>query len=156
MTPFSLHLFATTPFPHRRINAPSLLLAFAHIHGASISVFVNDILIACANNTILCQIKQENQSDEMPELDLLKRYSIFDHAGISLNKSNYTDQLFDKYFSCLLPRRNYSDLPMKRGHIHREEPLATERQKAIVNAFPYSEITDAVLYLSVDWIFLLL
>jgi hypothetical protein len=31
--PFSLHLFDTTPSPHRRINAPSLLLAFAHIHG---------------------------------------------------------------------------------------------------------------------------
>ena len=25
--------FDTTPSPHRRINAPSLLLAFAHIHG---------------------------------------------------------------------------------------------------------------------------
>jgi hypothetical protein len=31
--PFSLHLFDTTPSPHGRINAPSLLLAFAHIHG---------------------------------------------------------------------------------------------------------------------------
>ena len=25
--------FDTAPSPHRRINAPSLLLAFAHIHG---------------------------------------------------------------------------------------------------------------------------
>ena len=25
--------FDTTPSPHRRTNAPSLLLAFAHIHG---------------------------------------------------------------------------------------------------------------------------
>jgi hypothetical protein len=70
-------------------------------------------------------------------------------AGISLDQSNYIDQLFDKYSSCLLPCRNYSDLPMKRGHIHREEPPATERQKAIVDAFSYSEITGAVLYLSV-------
>jgi hypothetical protein len=31
--PFSLHLFDTTPSPHGRINAPSLLLAFAHIQG---------------------------------------------------------------------------------------------------------------------------
>jgi hypothetical protein len=31
--PFSLHLFDTTQSPHGRINAPSLLLAFAHIHG---------------------------------------------------------------------------------------------------------------------------
>jgi hypothetical protein len=31
--PFSLHLFDTTPSPHGRISAPSLLLAFAHIHG---------------------------------------------------------------------------------------------------------------------------
>jgi hypothetical protein len=38
---------------------------------------------------------------------------------------------------------------MKRGHIHREEPPAPERQRAIVNAFPYSEITDAVLNMSV-------
>jgi hypothetical protein len=32
-TPFSLHSFDTTPSPDGRINAPSLLLAFAHIHG---------------------------------------------------------------------------------------------------------------------------
>jgi hypothetical protein len=32
-TPFSLHTLNTTPSPHGRINAPSLLLAFAHIHG---------------------------------------------------------------------------------------------------------------------------
>ena len=32
-TPFSLHTFDTTPSPHGRINAASLLLAFAHIHG---------------------------------------------------------------------------------------------------------------------------
>ena len=32
-TPFSLRLFDTTPSPHGRINAASLLLAFAHIHG---------------------------------------------------------------------------------------------------------------------------
>jgi hypothetical protein len=72
-----------------------------------------------------------------------------DGAGISLDQSNHIDQLFDKYSSCLLPCRNYSDLPTKRGHIHREELPATERQKAIVNEFPYSEITGAVLYLSV-------
>jgi hypothetical protein len=28
-----LATFDTTPSPHGRINAPSLLLAFAHIHG---------------------------------------------------------------------------------------------------------------------------
>ena len=33
MTLVSLLSFDTTPSPHRRINAPSLLLAFAHIHG---------------------------------------------------------------------------------------------------------------------------
>jgi hypothetical protein len=31
--PSILATFDTTPSPHRRINAPSLLLAFAHIHG---------------------------------------------------------------------------------------------------------------------------
>jgi hypothetical protein len=33
MTPFSPHLTHTAPSPHRRINASSLLLAFAHIQG---------------------------------------------------------------------------------------------------------------------------
>jgi hypothetical protein len=33
MTPPIFASFDTAPSPHRRINAPSLLLAFAHIHG---------------------------------------------------------------------------------------------------------------------------
>jgi hypothetical protein len=33
MTPFSPHLFDTAPSPHRRITAPSLLLANTHIPG---------------------------------------------------------------------------------------------------------------------------
>jgi hypothetical protein len=33
MTPLSPHIFDTAPSPHRRINAPRLLLAFAHIQG---------------------------------------------------------------------------------------------------------------------------
>jgi hypothetical protein len=33
ITPFSPHLFDTAPSPHRRVNAPSLLMAFAHIQG---------------------------------------------------------------------------------------------------------------------------
>ena len=123
-------------------------------HVVFLAVFVDDILIACANNKILCQVKQEFHSRfEMTDLGLAQEFLGIrinqTDAGISLNQSNYIDQLFDKYYSCLLPCRNYSDLPMKRGHIHREEAPATERQRAIVDAFPYSEITGAVLYLSV-------
>jgi hypothetical protein len=33
MTPFIFASFDTAPSPHRRINAPSLLLAFAHTQG---------------------------------------------------------------------------------------------------------------------------
>jgi hypothetical protein len=119
-----------------------------------LAVFVDDILIACANNKILLLVKQKFRSRfEMTDLGLSQEFLgiriIQTDDGIPLDQSNYIDQLFDKYSSCLLSCRNYSNLPMKREHIHREEPLATERQKSIVNAFPYSEITGAVLYLSV-------
>jgi hypothetical protein len=107
------------------------------------AVFVDDIVIACANNKNLLQVKQEFHSRfEMTDLGLAQEFLGIritqTDAGISLDQSNHIDQLFDKYSSCLLSCRNYSDLPMKRGHIYRQEPPATERQKAIVNAFPYT------------------
>jgi hypothetical protein len=125
-------------------------------HVVFLAVFVDDILIACANNKILHQVKQKFHSRfEMTDLGLAEEFFgiliIQTDDGISLDQSNYIDQLFDKYSSCLLSCLNYSDSPVKRGHIHREEPPATERQKAIVDAFPHSEITCAVLSVMTRW-----
>ena len=99
-----------------------------------LAVFVDDILIACANNKILCQVKQEFHSRfEMTDLGLAHEFLgiriIQTDAGISLDQSNYIDQLFNKYSSCLLPCLNYSDLPMKRGHLHREPHAAPSQHE---------------------------
>jgi hypothetical protein len=51
----ALASFDTTPSPHRRINAPRLLLAFAHIHGEA-GTPTEGIwnAVVCRNGPFLC------------------------------------------------------------------------------------------------------
>jgi hypothetical protein len=67
MTPVSPHLFDTAPSPHRRINAPSLHLAFAHIQGeagtptggvGSAVVARNSPVLCCAGGVIVSVCKK--------------------------------------------------------------------------------------------------
>ena len=55
MTPF-LASFDTTLSPHRRINAPRSLLAFAHIHGEAVRTPTEGIwnAVVCRNGPFLC------------------------------------------------------------------------------------------------------
>jgi hypothetical protein len=67
---------------------------------------------------------------------------------ISLDQSFYTAQLLKK-FSKYIGTRNYSSIPMKHGHLFRNDPAKSEKQQRFINSFPYSEIVGALLYLSV-------
>ena len=123
-------------------------------HLVFVAVFVDDILIACANLDILCQVKKSFcKSFEMTDLGLAKEFLGIritqDAAGITIDQSSYVDKLLDKYSKYIVPTRNYSGVPMKKGHIFRGEAPSTEKQLQFVEEFPYAEAVGAVLYLSV-------
>ena len=118
------------------------------------AVFVDDILIACANLDVLSQVKRLFcKSFEMTDLGPVKEFLgvriTQDQDSITMDQSTYIDKMLEKFSGYIIPARNYSGVPMKRGHIRRGEAPSTETQRKFVQQFPYSEIVGSVLYLSV-------
>lgn len=118
-----------------------------------LAVFVDDILIACKCLTLLTSVKDKFKSKfEMTDSGMVTEFLgvriIQKPHCISLDQSFYIDQLLKKY-SKYIGRRNYSNIPMKHGHIPRNHPAQSDKQQRFIDSFPYSEIVGALLYLSV-------
>ena len=67
---------------------------------------------------------------------ILRLLMLFSVTIVSIDQEAYVDQLLKKWQK-YVGKRNYTDTPMKRGHIIRDEDPATSKQRSFVDSFPY-------------------
>ena len=123
-----------------------------------LTIYFDDIIIACANLDYVKEVKEKFCStfdmSDMGELEHFLNVRVTrDSRSIRLDQSVYTQKVLDKYADFLGPSGKTRKYPLPSDaadQLAQNDSDLTEEQQLHLDNFPYRSLIGAVLYLSMN------